>query len=148
MLKFLLLTAFVIAFVVGSALSLRPSPRQRQLARLRERAVALGLRVQWVPGGTEVDYLLPWELGDVSQARSLRFAASRVADGGWELETGVGPPAPGVASAMAGLPAFLVRTRAVAEGLQIRWNEAGTVDDVDRIALGLRALAQALLRGG
>ena len=43
---FLIVTALTIAFVLGSAMAMRPTPRQRQLARLRQLALAEGLRVQ------------------------------------------------------------------------------------------------------
>ena len=138
---FLLATALVIAFVAGSALSLRLSPRQRQLARLREHAMGSGLRVQWRPGGQDIAYLLPWGLSDAARSRALRFGLERTAGGVWDG----GTPAPEIAAALAVFPAAVTVVRAVPEGLQVCWNEAGTVTDVELIARALRELASALL---
>ena len=141
---FLLATALVIAFVAGSVLSLRPSPRQRQLARLREHAVAAGLRVQWRPGGQDIAYLLPWALPDAAMSRGLRFGLERPAGAVWDAGN-AGMTDPKIDAALAVFPATVTIVRAVPEGLQACWNEAGTVDDVELIARALRELGSALL---
>ena len=92
MITFLIVTALVIAFVVGSALAMRPSPRLRRLAELRQRAVVEGLRVQLRPGEREVDYSLGWRVIDAGRAPGIRLAATRGEGGLWQLE----PPDAGV----------------------------------------------------
>ena len=144
---FLLATALVIAFVAGSALSLRPSPRQRQLARLRECAVSAGLRVQWRPGGQEVGYLLPWDLSDVARSRALRFNRERIAGAPWE-PCDAGASEASILAALSVLPVSVTGVRVLPEGIQAVWNEAGTLADVELIARALRELGAVLLRDG
>lgn len=139
---FLLAIALAIAFVAGSALALRPSPRQRQLARLRECAVASGLRVQWRPGGRDIDYLMPWDLADTGRSRTVRLSLERAPGASWAP----GETDPEIVSVLAALPSSVTRVQAVPEGLQACWNETGTLADVEVIARALRDLGGLLLR--
>ena len=145
MLSFLIAIFLVVAFVAGSVMALRPSPRQRQLARLRERAVASRLRVQWKPGGQGIDYVLPWDVADAGQARSLRLLVERATGGVWSTPPGEAPPSARVASALGGMPASVSRVRIVPEGVAACWSESGGLSDVDEIARALLELRAALL---
>lgn len=143
MLAFLLVTGLVIAFVLGSALAMRPSPRQRRIARLRERAFGEGLRVQLRPGEAEVDYLLSWRSVDAASAAQLRVEADRADGEAWQFTTqGVASSAL-VRDALASFPACVRRVAVHAEGLAARWEEGGSEDDVAALAQGLRALREA-----
>lgn len=142
---FLLASALVVAFVAGSVLSLRPSPRQRQLARLRERAVAAGLRVQWRPGGQDTGYLMPWSLPEAARGVALHFSCERPSDALWPRCGPSGAEAE-IHTALSALPASVTAVRAFPEGVQALWSEAGTLADVDAIARALRELGAVLLR--
>lgn len=143
MLAFLLVTGFVIAFVLGSALAMRPSPRQRQLALLRARAVSEGLRVRLRPGEPEVDYLLPWRSVDVAMAAQLRVDAERDKDEQWRIATQGVADAAAVANVIVIFPSRVRRVAAHAEGLLARWEEGGTEADVLALAQALRTLREA-----
>jgi len=142
---FLLVIALAALFVLGPVLAMRPSPRQAQLARLRARAVAAGLRVR-VDGGRSrdgvVDYVLPWRLDDLQQVRGLRLALRRDDDGSWQDAELQAAPAEALRDLCDALPAGVSGLRSVDEGLAAQWNEKGRDEDVERIRdalLGLRA---------
>lgn len=144
---FLVAILLVIAFVTGSVMALRPSPRQRQLALFRARAVAARLSVQWQPGGQGIDYVLPWAAEDASRAKTLRFAVERAAGGSWTSGPDAADPPVAVVTALARLPASVTRVRVVAGGLAACWNEAGSLSDVEDIASSLGELGALLLAG-
>lgn len=140
---FLLVTGLVLAFVLGSALAMRPSPRQRQLARLRACAVGEGLRIQLRPGEPVVDYMLPWRTVDVALAAALRVDADRDERDGWRLVSQGAPSTAALEQALALFPEVVQRVTAHAEGLAARWEERGAEEDVLVLARALRALREA-----
>ena len=144
MITFFLVTALTIAFVVGSALAMRPSPRLRRLAGLRQRAFAEGLRVQLRPGEPQVDYILAWRVIDAGRAPGMRLAAIRGDDGLWQLESGGVAGTEAVVAAMVSLPPTVCRVSADSQGLVACWNESGTVLEVEQIAVALRAIREQL----
>ena len=143
--SFLIAMFLVDAFVTGSVMALRPSPRQRQLARLRERAVASRLRVQWQPGGQGIDYVLPWDVTDAGPARTPRLLVERASGGAWSTPPGEAQPSGRVASAIGGMPVSVSRIRITPEGVAACWSESGGLSDVDEIARALHELRAALL---
>jgi hypothetical protein len=143
MLAFLVVTALVIAFVLGSALAMRPSPRQRQLASLRARALGEGLRVRLRPGEREVDYLLPWRSLDAVIASQITVDAERGEGDEWRITAqGMAVTAP-LSNALATFPLHIRRVLAHPEGVSARWGESGSVEEVVDIARSLRALRDA-----
>lgn len=144
MITFLIVTALVIAFVVGSALAMRPSPRLRRLAELRQRAVVEGLRVQLRPGERDVDYILAWRVIDAGRAPGIGLAAIRGEDGLWQFEPGGVADAEALVVAMGLLPPQVRRIVAGSQGLVACWSESGTVLEVQHIAVALRAIREAL----
>ena len=146
MITFLIVTALVIAFVVGSALAMRPSPRLRRLAELRQRAVVEGLRVQLRPGEREVDYSLGWRVIDAGRAPGIRLAATRGEGGLWQLEPCGVAGDEDLVAAMGLLPSEVCRIAAGSQGVVACWNENGTVLAVQQIAVAMRAIREALAR--
>lgn len=146
MLAFLLVTGLVIAFVLGSALAMRPSPRQRRIAGLRTRAFSEGLRVQLRPGEPDVDYLLSWRGTDAAIAAQLHVDADRAGEGAeWRVTSQGAAVSAALIDALAAFPSSVRHVAAHAEGLAARWGEAGTEDDVAVIARGLRALREVCI---
>ena len=145
---FLLVIGLALLFVLGPVLAMRPSPRQAQLARLRARAVAAGLRVRVEAGRNGervVDYVLPWRLDDLHRARGLRLVLRRGDDGCWEDAQLQAAPAGTLRDACAAVPAGVSGLRSVEEGLAAQWNEKGRDDDVDRIRDALLGLREAVI---
>ena len=143
MLAFLVVTGLVIAFVLGSALAMRPSPHQRQLARLRTRALGEGMRVRLRPGEREVDYLLPWRSLDAVLASQIAVDAERGDSDQWQVAV-QGVVATGALSdALAIFPLHIRRVVAHPEGVSVRWEEGGSEEQVGQIARGLRAVRDA-----
>lgn len=140
---FLLVTGLVLAFVLGAALAMRPSPRQRQLARLRACAIGEGLRIRLRPGEPVVDYMLPWRTVDVALAAALRVDADRDARDGWLLVSQGAPCTVALERALELFPASVQHVTAHAEGLAARWEERGAEEDVLALARALRALREA-----
>lgn len=145
---FLLVIALAALFVLGPVLAMRPSPRQSQLARLRARAVAAGLRVR-VEGGRNrervVDYVLPWRLDDLQQVRGLRLVLRRGDDGSWEDAEFRAAPAGTLREVCEAVPAGVSGLRSVEEGLAAQWNEKGRDEDVERIRDALIGLREAVI---
>jgi len=144
---FLLVIALAVLFVLGPVLAMRPSPRQAQLARLRARAIATGLRVRVTGSGTRglsTDYLLPWRVAEAPEVRGAHLAARREAPGDWECtDCGVLPEA-SFRALLARFPGGIVALRCCDEGLAAEWDEKGRDDDVDRIAALLQEVREAL----
>ncbi|HMV72916.1 MAG TPA: hypothetical protein PKC08_12145 [Pseudomonadales bacterium] len=132
---------------IAPVVAMRPSPRQAQLARLRARATALGMRVQVDAAGTRAghaDYVLPWRLDEAREVRLRSFALERTAGAGWHagtMDRGVQELARGLPH---DLPAGAFALRSGADGLLVRWDEKGCEADVERIGMALRGLREAL----
>ena len=145
---FLLVIGLAMLFVLGPVLAMRPSPRQAQLARLRARAVAAGLRVR-VDGARGrdgvVDYVLPWRLDDLQQVRGRRLVLRRDDDGSWEDAECQAAPTGSLRGVCEAVPAGVSGLRSVDEGLAAQWNEKGRDDDVDRIRDALLGLREAVI---
>jgi hypothetical protein len=148
MTPFLIVIGLAALFVLGPVLAMRPSPRQAQLARLRARAVAAGLRVR-VEGARNreplVEYVLPWRLDDLQQVRGLRLQLRRGDDGSWEDAEFQAAPGGALRDACEAVPAGVSGLRSVGEGLAAQWNEKGRDEDVDRIRDALLALREAVI---
>jgi hypothetical protein len=145
---FLLVAALAMLFVLGPVLAMRPSPRQGQLARLRARAVAAGLRVRVEGGrnpGRVADYVLPWRLDDLQQVRGLRLVLRRGDDGAWEDAESLAAPAGILREVCEAVPAGVSALRSIDEGLAAQWNEKGRDEDVERIRDALRGLGEAVI---
>ena len=139
---FLLATGLAALFVLGSAFALRPSPRQRQLANLRQAAVGAGLRVSVRPGETLVDYLLPWRIVDLDGTRVPDLVAAREPAGPWRIEVRRGPAPQALQSLLEALPPSVTRIVVGAEGLSARWPEHGSDAAVVAIADALARLRE------
>ncbi len=142
---FLLVVGLAVLFVLGPVLAMRPSPRTAQLARLRARAVAAGLRVR-VDGARNrdgvVDYVLPWRLDDLQEVRGTRLELRRADDGTWQDAATREAAQASFRDVCAAVPAGVSGLRSLDEGLAAEWNEKGRDEDVERIRdalLGLRA---------
>jgi hypothetical protein len=134
--------ALTVLFVSGSVFAMQPSPRQRQLARMRQAAVAAGLRVRMVPGESLADYALPWRLAELEAARATDFVATREEGSGWALGVRGGPSEAGLRAALASLPASVRRVAGGADGLVVRWPERGGDAEVRAIADCLATLRE------
>ena len=148
MTPFLIVAGVAALFVLGPVLAMRPSPRQAQLARLRARAVAAGLRVRVETGRSResvVDYVLPWRLDDLPQVRGLQLLLRRGTDGSWEDAQFLAAPAAVLGEVCATVPAGVTGLRSVGEGLAAQWNEKGRDDDVERIRDALLGLREAVI---
>lgn len=145
---FLLVVGLAVLFVLGPVLAMRPSPRTAQLARLRARAVAAGLRVR-VDGARNrdgvVDYVLPWRLDDLQEVRGTRLQLRRVDDASWEDSATGEAPEVSLREVCAAVPAGVSGLRSLDEGLAAEWNEKGRDEDVERIRDALRGLRAALI---
>jgi len=140
---FLIALGLAALFVAGSVFALQPSPRQRQLARLRQAAVLAGLRVRLRSGESAADYLLGWRSADLEGARATDFVAERDTGGGWSIVLRAGPAERRLGEALAGLPHEVTRVAGGADGLTARWPERGTASDVQAIARALAELREA-----
>lgn len=148
MTPFLIVIGVAALFVLGPVLAMRPSPRQAQLARLRARAVAAGLRVRVEAGrrGEPVaDYVLPWRLDDLPQVRGLQLLLRRGKDGSWEDAEFLAAPARALNDVCEAVPAGVSGLRSVGEGLAAQWNEKGRDVDVERIRDALLGLREAVI---
>ena len=74
MTPFLIVLGVAALFVLGPVLAMRPSPRQAQLARLRARAVAAGLRVRVETGRSRESVFL--ELAEAYGGAVARWPAA------------------------------------------------------------------------
>ena len=133
------IVSLVLLFVLGSWLMIRPSPRDRALAKLRNRAIARGMHVDVAPkagksnrGETPntlsrgvVSYWTGWPRG-AAPHRTLE--AGSVDD----LATW----SPGVAKSarelLTAMPVEVLLLRASPERLELIWAEEGDVDGLDR----------------
>ena len=133
---FLLVVGLAVLFVLGPVLAMRPSPRTAQLARLRARAVAAGLRVR-IDGARSrdgvVDYVLPWRLDDLQEVRGTRLQLRRVDDASWEDSATGEAPEVSLREVCAAVPAGVSGLRSLDEGLAAEWNEKGRDEDVDGV---------------
>ena len=139
---FLLAIGCAVLFVLGSAFALRPSPRQRQLARLRQAAVGAGLRVSLRPGEVLVDYLLPWRIADIDRTRVPDLVAWREGAGPWQIDVRNGPAPPALQALLDALPPSVTRVVAGTDGVGVRWPEHGTEAAVAAIAAVLSGLRE------
>lgn len=140
---FLVAGAIALLFVLGAVFALQPSPRQRQLAALRQAAAVAGLRVRLRHGESGVDYLLPWRAQDLDAARDTDFVARRADDGAWSVELRLGPPLAAIHDALALLPGSASRLGGGSEGLVVCWQEHGTPADVAAIVATLESVREA-----
>lgn len=144
---FLPILVVTMVVVIAPVLAMRPSPRQSQLARLRARAMAQGLRVHLDAAGTRgghADYVLPWRLDENPRLRSLHIRLERDAELGWRRSATDDSP-PGLEKCLPGdLPESVLALHSTRDGLAIRWKERGNEAGVERIAEALRALREVL----
>jgi hypothetical protein len=139
---FLAACALALLFVLGAVFALQPSPRQRQLAALRQAAAIAGLRVRLRHGESGVDYLLPWRAQDLDAARGTDFVARRADDGAWSVEVRLGPPPAAIHDALALLPGSASRLAGGSDGLVACWQEHGTPVDVAAIVAALERVRE------
>lgn len=149
--KYLLIFLGIVV-VLSPLMWLRSSPAQARMTAFRQRALALGLRVQLVPAADAdegdkrpeaVRYLLP------GHGFAPTWTLIRSPRRGWESPwpewrwfRGEAPAAlvPAIGGIMASLPATATALRGDREGLSVYWTEQGSVDEVDRIRDCLRQL--------
>ncbi len=158
MLIAVLIIALSVAMVVGPVLWIRPSPRQKQQARIRARAAALGLQVRLYPKSSVtgdskdremvMHYQLPrpqvldeselgeWVLRRRNFAHEMHFAES------WDWQ---GKPAPArwhdaLRGLLTQLPEDVFSIVGSPQGVAVVWNERGTDERVDQIAEALKTL--------
>ncbi len=159
-----LLIALVLAIILSPLLSLRPSPRQKLVASLRQCASRNGLQVRLSrqPGARDDDnrlecvcYRLPWPKD--SEPSSLRRAEQWLlvrsehrgdpsAWQGWRWLTL--QPAAEIVQGVDGLVSRLIEDvvglEANRDGLSIYWQEHGSTTDVEHFVHGLNALQEVI----
>lgn len=141
-----------LGLVLAPVMWLRPSPRDKQLQRLRQRAVEKGLRVNLgampqrqgsVKAGDQFDtacYLLPWpkqQLIQAEKAARQTQAIFRGTDGVWR-DAGLG-------DLLSDLPDSAQVVDVNVEGVCVYWRETGTETRVDELAEFLRRIRERLL---
>lgn len=152
---FLIAAVVAVLFVIGPVMAMRPSPRQKQLARLRQAAIAsrMRVRVEGRPGAAPgarpdaVSYGMAWPLEDLERVRGSELRAERTGEGAWRLEVLRGSVSKNgsdaLSSALALMPARVGTVIVSGSGLAAYWDERGTEADVKRIAESLHGLAAA-----
>jgi hypothetical protein len=145
---FLVALGLAVVFVAGSVFAMQPSPRQRQLAALRQAAVLAGLRVRVRPGEPRVDYVLAWRSDDLDGTRATDFVADRAGGGEWSLARRSGPSEQALREALAGLPAGVDRVSGGADGLVASWQERGDAAAAQSVARVLARLREACRAAG
>lgn len=143
------LIALSLGLVIGPILALQPSPRDRQLARLRVCAVAQGLRVRLSGARPQrVEYILPWELRDLEYLRANAFAQFERRGEQWSDHAASPRPfAAQMQLEMQRMPAGVSAVGGDAEGIAACWNERGDDVHVEAIASVLKALRVAWRQG-
>lgn len=155
---FLIAAVVAVLFVIGPVMAMRPSPRQKQLARLRQSAIAAGLRVRVGDrpgtargaGPDAVCYGVSWPLEDLERVRGSELRAERTGEGAWRVDALRGPVSTdctgALSAALSLMPAGVGTVIVAGSGLAAYWDERGTEADVKRIAQSLQDLAAAWTR--
>ncbi len=148
-----------VALLLGPIMLMQPSAGQRREARLRQRALDLGLRVhlQVPPIGTDVArhikslpmYCLPW-----TDQRDTRFVWSLVrkkyehelhCQGRWDWETkSESSQSEKILTILEGAPDKIMAVVGGPQGLCGFWNELGSETDVDEIAQWLKDASELI----
>lgn len=146
----------VLALVVGPVLWVRPSPRTRQLERLRQYARENGLQVQMraVPSlnstEREIDsqimaYIRPWKKVERIKGLPDGFLLGRPSsEGDWTLYRAKNRL---LDDDMVGLPESAKILEVSEEGVILYWRETGNKDRVELLAQTLEKLAHKLVYG-
>lgn len=149
---FLIALGLVVLAVLGPVLVFRPTPRQKQLERLRRSAIAAGLQVRVAEraadGTPEAEYVLAWRLRGAGRLRSLRMVIDRDEQGGCRISS----PARGeqpvtdaeLTDIFAPLHPCCRQIRVARDGLSVLWAERGDEDRVSAIRDALGALSVLL----
>lgn len=149
-----------LALVVSPVVWMMPSPAQRRQARLRQRAMQLGLqvrvgelpqthrqRVRREPARAGVSYRLPVHDQRELFAGEYRLCRER-AGGAWvaEPERTLAPVLrEALDAAMAAVPADVAAIELTPQGPALYWTERGDEPEVELLAAQLQALARAQL---
>jgi len=149
------LIAIVIVFlaVIGPVLVFRPSPRQKQLERLRRAALGHGLQVRVAgrsdEGAPEAEYLLLWR--DRKGARAPKVVWRRDETGLCTLEGDhngqIVVDEKQMSEICASLHPCCREIKMTREGVSILWAERGTEERVAAIAEALVAISSRWLSG-
>jgi hypothetical protein len=139
------LVALSLGVVVAPILTLRPSARDRQLARLRASAAVHGLRVRISAGDTQfADYVLPWEPADRERRLANPFPALEKSADQWRVSrTAAASGGANLRLATQRIPLTVIAISGEPEGIAAHWHERGDEKNVEAIALALRALRDA-----
>ncbi|MEY3017293.1 MAG: hypothetical protein RL336_428 [Pseudomonadota bacterium] len=150
-----LIIALVVAVVIGPVLWLKPSPREKQLQRLRRCAHSEGLRVHLraVPpnhgdGPRVVEpaimaYIRPWSEQERKSSLPATFTLPCL-QGDWQSYRSKGIVGDELLRA---LPDSCRLLEVSEEGLLIYWRERGDESRVKQLRTTMEDICQALLRG-
>lgn len=150
-----LIIALVVAVVIGPVLWLKPSPREKQLQRLRKCAHSEGLRVHLraVPpnhgdGPRVVEpaimaYIRPWSEQERKSVLPATFTMPFV-QGEWQAYRSKGLVGDDL---LRELPDSCRLLEVSAEGLLVYWRERGDELKVLQLRKTMEGICQALLRG-
>ena len=137
----------MLLFVLGPVLAFRPSPRQRQLERLRRAAVGAGLVVKLcerdADGMQYAEYRLAWRIPDRERVSALRFKWYRDESGIWksdDLPASLRARRAELASKLAGIHGSCREVRVDSQGVSVQWPERGTQAEVEGIAAALASV--------
>ena len=149
MLKYLLIL-FVVMVALSPLLSMRPSPRQRKIAALRESAALGGLNVMLLdhpepaPESGPQPFYRRLRRGDDPRLPARTHCALQ--NGCWTVVQG--QPNGTQLALLADLPEGVSALVADAGGVGVFWNEQGETSDVERLGQCLEQWISALPRQG
>ena len=153
----ILVIVLAIVLIMGSALWVLPSPRQRQQMAMRRAAMTKGLQVKLTkvkdleyPGEETacIAYRLPRQRVNDSKAKTWMLYRHSEADSerhipGWVYDRDGGrhrfSDGESIAKVLADLPKDVIAVQATAGAVSIYWNERGEMEDVETI---LRVLGE------
>jgi hypothetical protein len=133
----ILIIGLVVAMIVGPIMLMQPSPRERNLAKLRTQASQLGLRVRMVTfqGQTLASYEKPWPLPESARRHLGTLRLERAAYAHelhlsqyWQVADGVTVSdalRPLLEPALTELPAGVSAVEITPNGVSCLWNELG-----------------------
>lgn len=161
------MTYLIIAIVVGALISpfmvLKPSPRQKTILKIRQRAQQRGLQVQVMAEAitdqeglnpTAIRYYVPWLAKDLAQAGSSSWLLVRDQGRGraarWQGWSWPGAEAPAhhqkaIDKVIGALPNGVNAVSNDGQGLGVYWQEPDGLDLIDEIEAKIKIIYQNII---